>query len=145
MLEAIVKALHALRDPQAWSLRHFTACDSQLYAVPKTVESRRSVVNERYVVNVLRQTDGADGTPTCGSSSATLLPGDNIDAALDIAALMAGIGYNPPFLIPGPASFPHVPLAGSNIQKDAGQALEVFFARRKPARHGLSQRCCIAA
>jgi len=100
MLEAIVKALNARRDIQSWSLRHISTCDSQLYAVPTTVESRRSVVNERYVVSVLRQTDGPDGTLTCGSSSATLLPGDNIEATLDIAALMAGMVHNPPYSIP---------------------------------------------
>src|SRR5258707_9067072 len=145
MLEAIVKALNARRDLQAWSLRHITACDSQLYAVPKTVESRRSVVNERYVVNVLRQTDGADGTPTCGSSSATLLPGDNIDAALDIAALMAGMVHNPPYSIPGPADFPDVRLADSNIQKDAGQALDALLARLQTAAQGYPQVYMTAA
>src|SRR5450432_1918214 len=136
MLDAITKALNARRDLQDWSLRHITTRDSQLYAVPTTVESRRSVVNERYIVNVLRQNQGADGVLTCGSSNATLLPGDNIDAALDIAALMAGMVHNSPYSLPGPADFPEVPLVDSTLQKDAAATLDGLLARLQAAAKG---------
>ena len=78
MFAAVRRALRDRDDLAAWSLRQITSRGTQLYAVPAGVEARRSVTNERFVVDVLRQTRGPAGAPSCGAGNVTLLPGDDI-------------------------------------------------------------------
>src|SRR5688500_7171030 len=87
MLERIVAALRARADLEGWSARQIRSREVQLYAVPNAVEARRAGASERYVLQVLRRSAGHDGAARCGGGSATLLPGDDIDAAIDAAAL----------------------------------------------------------
>ena len=126
MLERIVVALRARADLQGWSARMVRAREVQLYAVPDAVEARRATSSERYVIQVLRQTGGLDAA-RCGSANATLLPGDDIDAAIDAAALMAGLVQNQPYALPAPSPLPDLPLADPKIQADP--ALTARFQR----------------
>jgi PmbA protein len=133
MLERIVEALRARADLAGWSACQITSREVQLYAVPNAVEARRANASERYVIQVLRQTGGPDGAPRCGGGSATLLPGDDIDAAIDAATLTAGLIQNQPYGLPAPCPLPEVPLADALIQADAGAMLDALLARLRAA------------
>ena len=133
MLDDILNALRARADLQGWTVRHITVRGAQLYAVPTTVEARRVVASERYVVDVLRHTPGPNGEPTCGSGNATLLPGDDIGKALDAAALMAGLVHNPLYTIPAPAELPEIALVDAGLQASSAATLDDVFARLKTA------------
>jgi predicted Zn-dependent protease len=133
MFAAVRRALRDRDDLAAWSLRHITSRGTQLYAVPAGVEARRSVTNERFVVDVLRQARGPADTPSCGAGNVTLLPGDDIGAALDAASLMAGLVHNPPHSIPAPADLPEVATADPELQVDPTAALDRLYGQLRGA------------
>ena len=132
MLERIVAALRARADIQGWSARLIQSRAVQLYAVPDAVEARRATASERYIIQVLRQTGYSDAAK-CGSAHVTLLPGDDIDAAIDAAALMAGLVQNQPYTLPTPSPLPDLPLADPQIQADPAAALDALLARLRAA------------
>lgn len=133
MLERIVEALRARADLQDWSVREIRSREVQLYAVPNAVEARRATAGERYVVQVLRANTGPDGSARCGAGSATLLPGDDIGAAIDAAALTASLIHNQPYRLPAPGPLPDVPLADPLLQAGAGATLDAVLARLRAA------------
>jgi len=135
MLERIVAALRARADIQGWSARLVRSRAVQLYAVPDAVEARRATASERYVIQVLRQTGGLDAA-RCGDGNATLLPGDDIDAAIDAAALMAGLVQNQPYALPAPSRLPDLPLADPQLQADAEVTLDALLAQLRAAAAG---------
>jgi PmbA protein len=143
MLERIVAALRARADIQGWSARLVRSREVQLYAVPDTVEARRAIASERYVIHVLRQTGGLDAA-RCGGGNATLLPGDDIDAAIDAAALMAGLVQNQPYTLPAPSPLPDLLLADPKIQADAQATLDELLARLRAAAAHLHVRLAAA-
>ena len=118
MLEAILQSLRARDDLKAWSVSHIQTRGAQQYDLHASIESKRSVENERFVVNVLRETPGPDGDPTCGASTVTILPGGDIDTALDSASLMAGLVHNQPYDFPSPAPMPEVQLVDKSLDAD---------------------------
>ncbi len=132
MLERIVAALRARADIQGWSARMVSSREVQLYAIPDGVEARRATASERYVIQVLRETGGPD-TAKRGGGNATLLPGDDIDAAINAAALMAGLVQNQPYELPMPSPLPDLPLADSKLQTDAEATLDALLARLRAA------------
>ena len=131
MLQAITKSLRARSDLKAWSVSHIKTESAQQYDLRDSVESRRGVANERYVVCVLRETPGADGAPSCGASSVTILPGGNIASALDSAALMAGLAHNQPYDFPEAAPLPDVPLVDKQMKADPSAAAGSVLALLK--------------
>jgi predicted Zn-dependent protease len=133
MFDAILRALRGRDDLAAWSLRQITRREAQLYAVPAGVEARRDVTNERFIADVLRQLPGPDGAPSCGSGNATLLPGDDIGAALDAASLMAGLAHNPLHNIPAPADMPTVAIADPELQADPAAAVDGLYRQARAA------------
>ncbi len=133
MLGAIIAALQARSDLQGWSVRHIATRGAQLYAVPATVEARRTVESERFVVKVVRHTPGPDAKPASGTGNVTLLPGDDIPSALDRAALMAGLVHNPLYSLPRPSEIPEVSLVDPLIQNDPGPALDGLLTRLRAA------------
>jgi predicted Zn-dependent protease len=132
MLERIVAALRARADIHGWSARLVRSRQVQLYAVPDAVEARRVTASERYVIQVLRQTGELDAA-RCGGGNATLLPGDDIDAAINAAALMAGLVQNQPYALPAPSQLPELPLADSQLQADAEVTLDALLAQLRAA------------
>jgi predicted Zn-dependent protease len=132
MLERIVAALRARADIQGWSARHVRSRAAQLYAVPEAVESRRATTSERYIIQVLRHTGGLDAAK-CGSGNATLLPGDDIDAAIDAAALMAGLVQNQPYTLPAPGPLPELKLADPKLQAEPAAALDELLEQLRAA------------
>ncbi len=132
MLDRIIQRLNARTDVQAWQVNHIQSKETQLYAVPQGIEAVRQVTHERYEVRVLRHTPGPDGQLTCGAGTVTLLPGDEVDGALDEAALMAGLVHNPIYSMPGPVDLPDVPLVDEDYRRDpAGTLTRLYDSIRR--------------
>jgi PmbA protein len=132
MLERIVAALRARADLAGWSARSISTREVQLYAVPDAVEARRATTSERYVIQVLRHT-GEPAAAKCGGGNATLLPGDDIDAAIVAAALMAGLVQNQPYTLPAPSPLPNLALADPHIQANPAASLDQLLGRLRAA------------
>jgi predicted Zn-dependent protease len=137
MLNDILQALRARHDVQAWSVQHIVSRGAQVYAVPNNIEARREVNREYFVVEVLRLTRESGSKLSSGNGNVTLLPGDDIDRALDTAILTASLMHNPPYAIPSPRPLPDVPLADPELQKDPDATLDRVFAavRNAAAQH----------
>ena len=133
MLDQIVEALNKRGDLAGWTVRHVRTHEAQVYAVPQGIESQRVVTGERYLIDVLRNTSSADGTPTMGSGDASLLPGDDIEHTIDQAALVAGLVANPIHGLPGPTALPDVPLCDTDLQKDAPRVMLDVIERMRGA------------
>jgi predicted Zn-dependent protease len=118
MLKQITDALGRRKDLKGWTVRHVTSREAQLYGVPTTLESRRLVEQERFILSVLRETGSPDGSAACGVGEITLLPGDDIAASIEVAVQTAGLMHNPPYSLPEPAEMPEVALADPLIQAD---------------------------
>jgi PmbA protein len=118
-LNRIVDALQKRTDLAGWTVHHIQNRDAQVYLVPQGIESQRAVNGERYVIDVLRNTSTADGSPAMGSGNASLLPGDDIEHAIDQASLVAGLVSNPVYGLPEPSALPDVELCDGRLQDDA--------------------------
>lgn len=118
MLNKIVDALKGRSDLSGWTVRHFRSHGAQVYAVLERIESQRLVNVERYKIDVLCQTSDPTGKQTVGSGDITLLPGDDIHAAIEKAVLTAGLVSNPVYTLPAPAALPDVPLIDADLQND---------------------------
>ena len=133
MLHKIVNALKERSDLAGWTVRHLITRGAQIYAVPVQIESQRAVEVERYRIDVLRQTSAPDGSPAMGSGDATLLPGGDIQAAIEKAALVAGLVANPVHSLPAPAALPDVSLIDTDLQRDASAVTKDVMERMRAA------------
>ncbi|NTU65002.1 MAG: hypothetical protein HGB05_16785 [Chloroflexi bacterium] len=134
MLDSILAALHQRHDLQAWSVKHVIQRGAQLYSIAQQVEARREVEREHFVIDVLCDTSTA-ASPTCGTATITVQSGDDVDRAIDEAALMAGLVHNPLHSIPAQAEMPTVPLADPELltAADRSTALDRMYARLRQA------------
>jgi predicted Zn-dependent protease len=133
MLHEIVKALKEHSDLAGWTVRHLITRGAQVYAVPNQIESQRAVDVERYKIDVFRQTSAPDGAQAMGSGDATLLPGGNIQAAIEKAVLVAGLVANPVHNLPAPAALPDVSLIDTALQRDASAVTKDVMERMRMA------------
>jgi predicted Zn-dependent protease len=133
MVNQIVEALNKRTDLAGWTVRHVRTHGTQIYAVPKGIESERAVYDERYLIDVLRNTSAQDGSPAVGSGNASLLPGEDIPSAIEQATLVAGLVANPVHGLPGPAAMPEVPLCDAGLQKDASGAMRLIMENIRTA------------
>lgn len=117
MLDKIVKALKA-QDLTGWTVCHITMHGAQVYAVPGQIESRREVDAEKYRIDILRQTQNSDGAPAVGSADVTLLPGEDIEWAIENVVMVAGFVSNPVHTLPAPAPIPGVDFLDSALKKN---------------------------
>jgi predicted Zn-dependent protease len=131
MLNQIVDALKRRSDLAGWTVRHVRTHEAQIYAVPQGIESQRAVDGERYLIDVLRNTSTAEGSPAMGSGDASLLPGDDIGHAIDQASLVAGLVANPMHGLPGPSVLPDVPLCDKGLQKDTSRVMREVMERMR--------------
>jgi predicted Zn-dependent protease len=129
MLNKIVGALNKRRDLAGWTVRHLINRGAQVYAVPKQTEAQRTVDLENYRISVLRQNSDADGNPTVGSGEATIVPGGDIETAIERAVLTAGLVSNPIHSLPAPTPIPEIALADANLQKDAAGVTKAIMER----------------
>jgi predicted Zn-dependent protease len=118
MLDKIVQVLKERADLAGWSVRHIVTREAQVYLVGQKAESQRAVDDERYCIEIFRQTAGPDGTPGLGSGEITLLPGGDIRGAIEKASLVAGLVSNPVHNFPDPAPMPDVALVDADLKKD---------------------------
>ncbi len=119
MLDKIAKALTARKELVGWSVRHILNRQAQVYLVGKKMESQRTVLDERYRIEVFRETTAPDGSQGMGVGDVSMLPDDDIHAAIEKASLVAGLVCNPMHTIPAPAPLPDVPVLDDEIKKDA--------------------------
>ena len=133
MLNQIVDALKKHGDLAGWTVRHVQTREAQMYAVPQGIESQRAVDGERYLIDILRNTSAADGSPAIGSGDSVLLPGEDIDRAIDQATLVAGLVANPMYGLPGSAPIPDVPLCDEALQKNASTVMLDVMERIRAA------------
>jgi predicted Zn-dependent protease len=138
MLDKLVRALNKRSELNAWSVRHIVTSGTQQYDLQETVEAVRSITNERYVVNVLRETQGVEGEATCGAGSVTVLPGDDIEDGLNSASLMAGLLHNQPYSLPAPADVPDVELSDHDFRGDPANTLASIASSVKDAVRNFS-------
>jgi len=129
MLNQIVEALQKRGDLAGWTVQQIRRRGAQVYAVPQGTEARRVVEGLKYLIDVLRNTSTAEGTPAIGDGNASLLPGENIEQAIDQATLMASLVANPVYGLPGPAVPPEVPLADEDLQANASGAIRAAMER----------------
>lgn len=147
MLNKIVDALNKRSDLAGWTVRHLLTRGAQVYAVPERIESQRLVNVERYRIDVLRQTSRPDGTEGTGSGDVTLLPGGDIQTAIEQAVLVAGLVSNPVHTLPAPASLPDVPLVDTDLQNDPSAVTKAMMehmrasASKNPAVHLTAAEC----
>ena len=117
MLNKIIDALQKRGDLAGWTVRHLQTREAQVYAVPSGIESQRTVENERFLIDVLKNNSMPDGSPAIGNGNASLLPGDDIGRAIDQATLVAGLVANPVYGLPGPSAIPDVPICDESLRK----------------------------
>ncbi len=129
MLNKIMDALNKRSDLAGWTVRHLINRGAQVYAVPRQTEAQRAVDIEHYKISVLRQTSDADGNQAVGSGDATIVPGGDIESAIENAVLTAGLVANPVHNMPAPAPIPDVPLADVELQKDASAVTKAIMER----------------
>jgi predicted Zn-dependent protease len=133
MFDAIVAALEERSDLLGWTARHVTSCGAQLYSVPDGVESVRGTQDERYILEVLRDTTVVGAEATVGAGNVTVLPGDDIHVAIEAAVLRAGLVHNRPYSLPGPALLPDVPLADPGLSAGLEGALNAAYGHLRDA------------
>jgi len=124
MIENIITALKQHKELAGWSVRHVVTRDAQMYLVGKGAEAQRLAGQESYRVEVFRKYAGPDGTEVMGSGENTLLPGGDIQAAIEKASLVAGLVSNPMYSLPVPGVTPTVPLMDEEIKRDPLGSLE---------------------
>jgi PmbA protein len=118
MLDKIVAALKT-RDLAGWTVRHTTSRGAQVYAVPSGIEARRAVNNETYRVDVLCNTKAPDGSAAVGAGNASVLPGGDVNKAIDTAVAVASLVANPPYRLASPAALPNVDLVDTGLKADS--------------------------
>jgi PmbA protein len=131
MLNQIVDALKKRNDLAGWTVRHVRSCGAQVYAVPQGIEAQRQVDGERYIIDVLRDTTAPEGSPAVGTGDVSLLPGDDIEHAVEQATLVAGLVSNPIHGLPGPAAFPEVELCDEELKQDASGIMRDVMERMR--------------
>ena len=136
MLNQIVDALNNRSDLAGWTVRHLITEGTQIYAVPQQTEAQRVVGIEQYKIDVLRRTSTPDGKDAVGNGNATVLPGGDIEAAIEKAVLMAGLVANPVHSIPGPSPLPDVPLVDVDLKKDPSTVAKTLMERIQAAASG---------
>lgn len=129
MLNKIIDALNKRSDLAGWTVRHLINHGAQVYAVPNQTEAQRIAGIEQYKIDILRQRSSPDGSQAVGSGNATLLPGGDVDSAIEKALLAAGLVANPVHTIPAPAPLPDVPLIDAEIQRDAAAVTKATMER----------------
>jgi predicted Zn-dependent protease len=119
MLNKITETLNTRSDLAGWTVRHLITRGTQVYAVPRQTEAQRAAGVEQYKIDVLLPTKGPDGGEAVGTGNVSLLPGGDIESAIEKAILTARLVANPVHSIPAPAPIPDVPLVDVDLYRDA--------------------------
>jgi len=133
MLKKIIQALEGRSDLAGWTVREIRTRGAQYYLVPSGLEAVRNVSGEEYKVNLYCRGKAADGSETMGKGDVTILAGGDIQAALNQAALVAGLVSNPPYSLPGPAPLPDVELSDPGLLADPQGSMQVLMGKIQAA------------
>lgn len=133
MLGKIQQALEKNTAIKAWIIRHDQIQETQQYDLKDRVESIREVRNELYTVDVLCDSEDAEGKPSSGLGTVSILPGGEIASALDKAVLTAQLVHNQPYDFADPADIPEVELADAAYLDDPEAALDGILRTLKEA------------
>ena len=94
MLGKIQKALSDNPAIKAWIIRHETTHGFQQYELKTSTESQREVNSELFTVDVLCDSENSEAKPGSGLGTVSLLPGADINSALEKAVLTAQLVHN---------------------------------------------------
>ena len=75
MLEKIKTALNNNPNVNAWNIRHEKTSGSQQYDLESSTEAVRQVSSEQYTIDVLCDSLNAEGEPSSGVGTVSILPG----------------------------------------------------------------------
>lgn len=131
MLGKIQKALNDKSEIKAWIIRQEKVKASQQYDLKDRTESFREVTSELFTIDVLCDSEGPDGKPSTGLGSVSILPGGEIENALDKAVLTAQLVHNEPYDFADPAPMPEVELVDPVYQKDPKGELKAILSSLK--------------
>lgn len=118
MIGKIQKALEQNAAIKAWIIRHDQTHGYQQYEVKDATESQREVSSELYTVDVLCDSENEEGEKGSGLGTVSLLPGAEIDEALEKAVITARLVHNQPYDFAEPESIPNLELADKVYQRD---------------------------
>ena len=118
MIGKIQKALSDNQAIKAWIIRHEKTHGFQQYELKKSTESQREVISELFTVDVLCDSENSEGKPGSGLGTVSLLPGADIDSALEKAVLTAQLVHNEPYNFAEPDSIPDIELADHDYLED---------------------------
>jgi predicted Zn-dependent protease len=128
MLDQVVRALREQPGVDDWLVRQIRQASTQYYVIGPRPENRRQVHSDRTIVTVMNDhapsTNGQERVR--GQADVTLLPTDlhNLTGKLSQAVFMASVSDNPPYELPGPASYPAVDTAAIEMQTAPRQVAE---------------------
>lgn len=118
MLGKIQKALSDNQAIKAWIIRHETNHGFQQYELKTSTECQREVTSELFTVDVLCDSENSEGKPGSGLGQVSLLPGADINSALEKAVLTAQLVHNEPYDFAEPAPIPDIELADHDYLED---------------------------
>jgi PmbA protein len=124
MIGKIQKALKKNSAIKAWIIRHETISGRQQYEIKDATESTRDVNSELYTVNVLCDSENEAGEESSGLGTVSLLPGSNIEEALEKAVMTAKLVHNQQYDFAEPASIPELELADKDYIKDPSGGIQ---------------------
>lgn len=120
MIPQVINALRKQDGVHDWLAHYIRKTSIQYYVIGSRPESKRVVTSERVVATVMNDHAAAKGGQGLvrGEAEVTILPSDlhNLPEKLSQAVFMACLTDNPPYGLPGPAEYPSVDLADSEMQ-----------------------------
>lgn len=123
MLGKIQKACNDNNAIKDWIVREETIHGYQQYELKTSTESQRETISELYTVDVLCDSKNGEGKPGSGLGTVSILPGGDINSALEKAVLTAQLVHNEPYDFAEPASIPDIELSDNEYLKDPSQKI----------------------
>jgi predicted Zn-dependent protease len=136
MLEKIIKALSSNADIKAWIIRHDSTRGFQQYELKDSTESVREVESELYTVDVLCDSQDSEGKPASGLGTVSILPGGEINNALEKAVLTAQLVHNQPYDFAEPASISDLELVDRSYLADPQGEIQTVLDTLKDTTAG---------
>jgi len=124
MLGRIQKVLDRNPAIKAWIIRHETTQGYQQYELKASTESQREVNSELYTVDVLCDSENSQGETGSGLGTVSLLPGADIDSALEKAVITAQLVHNEPYDFAEPTSIQEIELSDKEYLKDPASQIQ---------------------
>ncbi len=127
MLEKIRKSLQSNPKIKAWIIRQESIHGSQQYELKDRTESIREVESDLYTVDVLCDSEDSEGKPSSGLGTVSILPGGEIESALEKAVLTAQLVHNPPYDFIDPAPIEDIDLVDQTyLENPQGEIQKVL-------------------